>query len=463
MDGIVEIAPKPAAGLACFKAYDVRGRVPDELNIDLAYRLGVAYAERFRPARVALGRDVRLTSEALLRALAQGLNQVGAEVLDLGLCGTEEVYFAAFQPGVDGGIMVTASHNPRDYNGMKLVRAGAVPISGDTGLRELEEAVSISTSRATGDSARMTPTSFRDAYVRHLLGYVDVDALRPLKIVVNAGNGSAGLVVDALAPHLPFRFERVHHEPDGRFPNGIPNPLLPENRESTASAVREHGADFGVAWDGDFDRCFLFDERGEFIEGYYIVGLLAEAMLKKQPGGKIIHDPRLTWNTIDIVRASGGVPIESKTGHAFIKERMRAEDAIYGGEMSAHHYFRDFAYCDNGTIPWLLVAALIGHSGEPLSRLVGDRMRAYPASGEINRTVADIPSSLALVERRYAAEAAVMKKVDGLSMEFADWRFNLRGSNTEPVLRLNVEARGDPLLMQQRTRELLRLIGASDE
>jgi len=463
MDGIVELAPTPAARLACFKAYDVRGRVPDELNPELAYRLGVAYAERFQPARVALGRDVRLTSEPLLRALAQGLNQAGVEVLDLGLCGTEEVYFASFQPGVDGGIMVTASHNPRDYNGMKLVRSGAVPISGDTGLRELEEVVAASTSRATGDSARMTSMSFRDAYVRHLLGYVDVDALRPLKIVVNAGNGSAGLVVDALAPHLPFRFVRVHHEPDGRFPNGIPNPLLPENRESTASAVRAHGADFGVAWDGDFDRCFLFDERGEFIEGYYIVGLLAEAMLKKHPGGKIIHDPRLTWNTIDIVRAGGGVPIESKTGHAFIKERMRAEDAIYGGEMSAHHYFRDFAYCDNGTIPWLLVAALIGSSGEPLSRLVGDRLRAFPASGEINRTVADIPSTLALIERRYAAEAAVLKRVDGLSMEFANWRFNLRGSNTEPVLRLNVETRGDHRLMQQKTRELLQLIGPGDE
>jgi phosphomannomutase len=468
MDGIVEFAPTPAARLACFKAYDVRGRVPDELNPELAYRLGVAYAERFQPARVALGRDVRLTSESLLCALAQGLNQGGADVLDLGLCGTEEVYFASVQPGVDGGIMVTASHNPRDYNGMKLVRAGAVPISGDTGLRELEDAVATSTSRTTGsrttvDSARMTPTSFRDAYVRHLLGYADADALRPLKIVVNAGNGSAGLVVDALAPHLPFHFVRVHHEPDGRFPNGIPNPLLPENRESTASAVRSHGADFGIAWDGDFDRCFLFDERGEFIEGYYIVGLLAEAMLKKHPRGKIIHDPRLTWNTIDIVRAGGGVPIESKTGHAFIKERMRAEDAIYGGEMSAHHYFRDFAYCDNGTIPWLLVAALIGDSGEPLSRLVGDRMRAYPASGEINRTVADIPSTLALIEQRYADEDAVLKRIDGLSMEFADWRFNLRGSNTEPVLRLNVETRGDHALMQRRTQELLQLIGASNE
>ena len=374
MDGIIEHAPAASARLACFKAYDLRGRVPDELNPEIAYRLGVAYAERFRPARVALGRDVRASGEALQHALARGLNRTGVEVLDIGLCGTEEVYFAAFQPGVDGGIMITASHNPLGYNGMKLVRGGAVPVSGDSGLRELESAVARSDLSPTSDPARMEPVSFRDAYVRHLLGYVDVDTLRPLKIVVNAGNGCAGLVVDALAPYLPFRFVRVHHEPDGEFPNGIPNPLLPENREATAVAVRSYGADFGVAWDGDFDRCFFFDERGEFIEGYYIVGLLAEAMLKAHPAAKIIHDPRLTWNTIDIVRAAGGVPIQSKTGHAFIKERMRAEDAVYGGEMSAHHYFRDFAYCDNGMIPWLLVAALVGASGVPLSQLVGARV-----------------------------------------------------------------------------------------
>jgi phosphomannomutase len=458
MDGITESAP--ARRLACFKAYDLRGRVPDELNPDIACRLGFAYAERFRPARVALGRDVRGTSKPLLDALAQGLNRGGAEVLDLGLCGTEEVYFAAFQPGVDGGIMVTASHNPGDYNGMKLVRGGALPISGDTGLRELESDVAGSTLRAGDGPARLVPTSFRDDYVRHLLGYVDVDALRPLKIVVNPGNGSAGLVVDALAPHLPFELVRVHHEPDGTFPNGIPNPLLPENRAATSAAVIASGADFGVAWDGDFDRCFLFDERGEFVEGYYIVGLLADAMLASHPGSRIIHDPRLVWNTVDIVRRAGGVPVESKTGHAFIKERMRAENAVYGGEMSAHHYFRDFAYCDNGTIPWLMVAALISARGEPLSRLVGERMRAFPASGEINRTVADIASTLAHVEERYAADALAISKVDGLSMEFADWRFNLRGSNTEPVLRLNVESRGDRALMERRTQDVLRLIDA---
>jgi len=378
-------------------------------------------------------------------------------VLDLGLCGTEEIYFAAQQAGVEGGIMVTASHNPIEYNGLKLVRGGALPVSGDSGLRELEAEVGRLEVRPFGE-AKMLPVSFRDAYVQHLLGYIDEAALRPLKIVVNAGNGGAGLVVDALAPKLPLELIRVHHEPDGSFPNGIPNPLLPENRGATADAVREHGAHFGVAWDGDFDRCFLFDERGEFIEGYYIVGLLAEAMLQNHPGDKIIHDPRLTWNTIDVVRAAGGVPVQSKTGHAFIKERMRTEDAVYGGEMSAHHYFRDFAYCDNGNIPWLLIAALLSATGLPLSQLVADRVRRFPASGEINRKVTDIHTTLQRIERSYAPGAVEIEHVDGLSIEYADWRFNLRGSNTEPVLRLNVESRGDEVLMQRKTRELLAAI-----
>ncbi|MDR3415398.1 MAG: phosphomannomutase [Nevskia sp.] len=446
------------SGLPCFKAYDIRGRVPDELNPDICYRLGLAFAERFRPARVALGRDVRHSSPALLNALAHGLSARGVEVLDLGLCGTEEVYFAAFQPGIDGGIMVTASHNPIDYNGMKLVRGGAVPVSGDSGLRELEAATAASTAVAPGGEAPRTPLQLRQRYVEHLLGYVDPAALKPLRIVVNAGNGSAGLVIDALEPHLPFEFVKVQHEPDGSFPNGIPNPLLPENRRATAEAVIAHRADFGVAWDGDFDRCFLFDEAGGFIEGYYIVGLLAEAMLARDPGGKIIHDPRLTWNTVDTVRGAGGVPIQSKTGHAFIKERMRAENAVYGGEMSAHHYFRDFAYCDNGNIPWLLVATLLSERGGTLSGLVAERQRRFPASGEINRKVRDIRAVLAEIERRYAAGAERVDKTDGVSVEYPGWRFNLRGSNTEPVLRLNVEARGDAALMQQKTDELLSLI-----
>jgi phosphomannomutase len=444
--------------LTCFKAYDIRGRVPDELNPDIAYRLGLAYARRFQPKRVALGRDVRHSSESLLNALAHGLVKGGAEVIDIGLCGTEEIYFAASRPGIDGGIQVTASHNPMDYNGMKLVRGGSIPISGDSGLRELEAEVAASSEKAPSDKPKMTPKSFRDEYVQHLLGYVKRDRLKPLKIVVNAGNGVAGVVIDALEKYLPFQFIKVHHEPDGDFPNGIPNPLLPENRSATLEAVKQHRADYGVAWDGDFDRCFLFDERGDFIEGYYIVGLLGEAMLKLEPGGKIIHDPRLTWNTIDMVKAAGGRPILSKTGHAFIKERMRAENAIYGGEMSAHHYFRDFAYCDNGNIPWLLVAGLISETGQSLSQLVGERQRLFPASGEINRRVADVKATIAKVESRFATNGAKVDRTDGISVEFDQWRFNLRGSNTEPVLRLNVESRGDEGLMQARTKEILALI-----
>lgn len=447
------------ARLPCFKAYDIRGRVPDELNADVAYRLGLAYADRFKPKRVALGHDVRHSSRELLEALALGLNERGVEVLDIGLTGTEEIYFATFHGKLDGGIAVTASHNPADYNGMKLVRAGAQPISGDSGLRELELATAASNAKPPQCKPKMTRADFRKDYVKHLLGYVDVAKLKPLKVVVNAGNGGAGAVIDALEPHLPFKFVKVHHQPDGDFPNGIPNPLLEENRPVTRDAVLQHKADFGVAWDGDFDRCFLFDENGNFIEGYYIVGLLAEALLKKNAGASIIHDPRLTWNTVDIVKSGGGRAVMSKTGHAFMKERMRAENAVYGGEMSAHHYFRDFAYCDNGNIPWLLVAALICESGKPLSKLVTERMKKFPASGEINRKVKDIPSVLKRVEEHFA-KGVTVDRTDGISVEHGDWRFNLRGSNTEPILRLNVESRGDEGLMRRKTAELLQLIDA---
>lgn len=449
-----------AKRLQSFKAYDIRGRVPEELNADIAYRLGLAFANKFRPARVALGRDNRHSSLPLLQALAHGLIEAGVEVIDIGLCGTEEIYWAAQQAGIDGGIQVTASHNPMDYNGMKLVRGGAIPVSGDTGLRELEEMVANSDAIAPHSLPKMTSHSFRKSYIQHLLNYVDVSALKPLRIVVNAGNGSASVVIDALEQHLPFEFIKVHHQPDGDFPNGIPNPLLPEGRAATANAVREHKADFGVAWDGDFDRCFLFDERGDFIEGYYIVGLLAAALLKKNAGQKIIHDPRLTWNTIDIVEASGGIAIQSKTGHAFIKERMRSENAIYGGEMSAHHYFKEFAYCDNGNIPWLLVAALISERGVPLSHMVRERIGLFPSSGEINRRVADVKATLERVGSIYKPTCKVFDQTDGISLEFDAWRFNLRGSNTEPVIRLNVESKGDANLMHKKTAELLKHIDA---
>lgn len=444
--------------LTCFKAYDIRGRLGDELNDDIAYRIGRAYAEYLKPSKVVVGRDVRLSSESLCRALAKGLTEGGADVYDIGLCGTEEIYFATFHEKMDGGIMVTASHNPMDYNGMKLVRQGSRPISGDTGLDAVRELAARGEFVAPAKRGQLFPLDTRKAYVDHLLGYVDVSSLKPLKVVVNAGNGCAGPVIDALSEYLPFEFIRVHHEPDGTFPNGIPNPLLPENREATAQAVREHGADIGIAWDGDFDRCFLFDERGGFIEGYYIVGLLASVLLKKHPGAKIIHDPRLTWNTIDMVKEAGGTPVMSKTGHAFIKERMRAEDAVYGGEMSAHHYFREFAYCDSGMIPWLLVLEIMSKTGQPLSALVEERMRAYPASGEINRKLKDPAGALLQVQERYHGQAVAIDHTDGLSMEFSTWRFNLRSSNTEPVVRLNVESRGDEALMQKKTAELLTLL-----
>jgi phosphomannomutase len=447
--------------LECFKAYDVRGRLPDDLNPDIARRIGRAYAAVIRPRTVVIGRDVRLSSPELSAGLAEGLMEAGVEVLDIGLCGTEMVYFATSHLGVDGGIMVTASHNPPDWNGMKFVREASKPVSGDTGLKDIEALAErgVFPPAAPVRGARRE-IDVHDAYIEHLLGYVDAAALRPLRLVVNAGNGGAGRVIDRLAPRLPFEFTRLQHEPDGRFPHGVPNPLLPEHRAVTAEAVVAAGADFGIAWDGDYDRCFLFDETGRFIEGYYIVGLLAAAFLRKHPGAKIVHDPRLTWNTMDIVTQGGGVPVMSKTGHAFIKERMRLEDAVYGGEMSAHHYFRDFAYCDSGMIPWLLVAELVSRAGRPLSALVEERMAAFPASGEINRKLDDPPAVLAAVEARYRAGALAVDHTDGLSMEFPDWRFNLRASNTEPLVRLNVESRGDQVLMEAKTAELLAVLDA---
>jgi phosphomannomutase/phosphoglucomutase len=449
--------------IRCFKAYDVRGRVPDELNEDVAHRIGRATAEVLGDGAVVLGRDIRLSSSALQAALAAGLSEAGREVIDIGLCGTEEVYFATSHLKAAGGIMVTASHNPMDYNGLKLVREGARPISGDSGLFTIRD-LAIANAFAPGGGVRpMREEISKAAFVQHLLGYVDRDRLKPLKIVVNAGNGGAGLVVDALAPHLPFEFIRINHQPDGSFPNGIPNPLLPENRGATIDAVRAHGADLGIAWDGDFDRCFFFDADGRFIEGYYLVGLLAKTALVRHPGGKVIHDPRLIWNTIEMVREAGGVPIQSKTGHAFIKERMRTENAIYGGEMSAHHYFREFAYCDSGMIPWLLIAELISTSDMSLAELVEDRMRAFPCSGEINFRVENAAATVERVLQHFASRNPDIDRTDGISADFGDWRYSLRSSNTEPLLRLNVESRGNEDLMRERTDEISRLIGTPDQ
>ena len=446
--------------LPAFKAYDIRGRVPDELDDDLARRIGVALAARLGDGPVVLGHDVRLSSPGLQTALSAGLRSQGREVLDIGLCGTEEVYFQVDHLGAAGGVMVTASHNPMDYNGMKLVKEHARPISSDTGLFAISDAVQADRAAAAPPVAGEQPHMDKSAYIAHLLSYVDLPALKPLKLVVNAGNGGAGLIVDLLAPHLPFEFIRVFHEPDGTFPNGIPNPLLPGNRQATADAVRAHGADFGIAWDGDFDRCFFFDEAGRFIEGYYLVGLLAQAILAKKPGGKVIHDPRLVWNTVEQVEEAGGIPVLCKSGHAFIKEKMRAEDAVYGGEMSAHHYFREFAYADSGMIPWLLIASLVSGTGRSLGQLVGSRMEKFPCSGEINFRVADAKAAVARVLAHYAHLSPSLDETDGISADFGQWRFNLRSSNTEPLLRLNVETRGDADLLHRRTEELSSLIAS---
>ncbi|EGO62252.1 phosphomannomutase/phosphoglucomutase [Acetonema longum] len=443
-----------------FKAYDIRGKIPGELNETVAYRIGRAYVDQFHTKQVVVGCDVRLSSLSLVKALSQGLRDGGCNVLNIGLCGTEQVYFATFHLKTDGGIMVTASHNPMDYNGMKMVLAESRPVSGDTGLRALEERVMAGNFVAADVPGVEREFQIMPDYVKHLLTYVNTSALKPLKVVVNAGNGNAGAVIDALEPHLPFQFVKVNHVPDGTFPNGIPNPLLPENREVTASEVRRTGADVGIAWDGDFDRCFLFDEKGGFIEGYYIVGFLGQAFLRKNPCAKIIHDPRLTWNTVEQVTELGGVPVLSKTGHAFIKERMRQEDAVYGGEMSAHHYFKSFAYCDSGMIPWILILECICQQNRPLSQLVGDRMKRFPVSGEINREVRDSAVVLQVIENHYANGAKRIDRTDGLSLEFDQWRFNVRMSNTEPLLRLNIEAKDNKALMEKKTEEILSLIAS---
>ncbi|RUM45977.1 MAG: phosphomannomutase [Desulfocapsa sp.] len=451
--------------LRCFTAYDVRGRIPSELNSDLAGRIGLAFCRRIDAARVVVGRDMRLSSPEIIRTLCSVLTGAGIDVIDIGLCGTEEMYFAVFNgahDGIDGGIMVTASHNPADYNGMKFVRQGARPMSGDSGLLDVarnagsEEWYRREQGRRIDRVAQCLEQPDKSCYISHLLSHVQPEKLKPLKLVVNSGNGCAGPVLDLLQEHLPCTFITINHEPDGTFPNGVPNPLLPEKREVTARAVREHGADLGIAWDGDFDRCFFYDETGRFIEGYYIVGLLAVALLKDHPGSTILHDPRLVWNTQEMVQAAGGRAVMTKTGHAFIKEKMRQEDALYGGEMSAHHYFRSFGYCDSGMLPWLLIYRLISEQGRPLSRMVDERMRAYPVSGEINSTVSDPDAVIAAIEELYSDGDRDF--TDGVSVSYPEYRFNVRKSNTEPVLRLNVETRADEQLLHEKTEELLSLI-----
>ncbi len=453
--------------LSCFKAYDIRGQLGKELNEDIAYRIGRAYSEYLKAKTVVIGGDVRLTSESLKQSLAKGLQDSGSNVLDIGLSGTEEVYFATYHLETDGGIEITASHNPKNYNGMKLVREKAKPISGDNGLKEIQQLAENNNFPEINKRGSYEKIVILNEYVDHLLSYINTNNIKQLTLVINSGNGAAGHVIDAIETrfhrlNLPINIIKLHHFPDGYFPNGIPNPLLPECRADTARAVIQHHADMGIAFDGDFDRCFFFDEKGQFIEGYYIVGLLAESFLQKLPGARIIYDPRLTWNTIDIVTRNGGQAIMSKTGHAFIKARMRQEDAIYGGEMSAHHYFRDFAYCDSGMIPWLLICELLSLHQKPLSHLVGNCIKAYPASGEINLTLKQPQQALKKIEEIYKNNANLIDKTDGLTMEFEHWRFNLRSSNTEPVVRLNVESKGDITLMKTKTNEILALLGGDE-
>ncbi len=436
------------AGLSCFKTYDIRGRLGDELDAGIAYRIGRGFARVLDARRVVLGRDVRPSSEMLADAVARALRDEGVEVLDLGLSGTEETYAATDHFGADGGICVTASHNPLDYNGMKMVGRGAAPLAQDNGLariKALAEGDDFGPARP-GGALRDVALEARSAYVERVLSFVDVARLAPLHILVNAGNGAAGPTFDAIAQALaargaPLRFTRMYHAPDGRFPNGIPNPLLPENRPDTAAAVVAHGADFAVAWDGDFDRCFFFDHLGGFVDGEYVVGLLAEVFLSREAGATILHDPRVIWNTREVVARAGGRAVATPTGHVFFKRAMRAEGAIYGGEMSAHHYFRDFSHCDSGMIPWLLIAELVSRNG-PLAPMVAARRAAHPSSGEINFRLDDPEAALSRVRAAFEPRAHGVDETDGLSLDMGAWRFNLRLSNTEPLLRLNVETRG---------------------
>ncbi|MBD3265212.1 phosphomannomutase, partial [bacterium] len=402
--------------LSCFKAYDARGKVPEELNADIAYKTGRAFVEFLDAKTVIVGRDIRATGPELEDALIRGLTEAGADVKALGVCGTETVYFATSHLQADGGIMITASHNPPQDNGMKFVREGAKPISEVSGLKDIERMISIGEFKPSTHTGNVEHVDVMDAYIKNLLSYIDLNNFKPLKIVVNAGNGGAGMVIDRLEKHLPFQFIKVHHEPDGSFPNGVPNPLILENRADTAEVVKAEQADAGIAWDGDFDRCFFFDENGDFIEGYYLVGFLAKAILEKYPGGKIVYDPRLTWNTIEIVNELGGTPVMSVSGHAFIKQKMREEKAVYGGEMSAHHYFKDFTYCDSGMLPWLLVLEIMCKENKKLSALVKERIEKYPCSGEINHRVKDPDATIDKIQSHFASQHPQINTVDGVSM-----------------------------------------------
>lgn len=442
-----------------FLAYDVRGKVGEDITEEMVYDIGLAYCEMLHPRRMIVGRDIRPSSDGLVRVLSDGLSDGGSDVLDIGLCGTELVYFATPYLDADGGIMITASHNPRGYNGMKLVKRGSVPISGENGLHVIRDMVEKGRMRKASAKGSVREVDIREPYLQKVLSFLDdIRSLEGTRVVTDPGHGCAGPVLDLVAEATGLELDRLHHEPDGTFPAGVPNPILPEMRTTISERVKSTDAGLGAAWDGDHDRCFLFDENGGFVDGYYIVGLIAGKMLNREKGGRIVHDPRLTWNTIEIVKGSGGIPVLNRTGHAFIKDRMRKEDAVYGGEMSAHHYFRDFYYCDTGMVPWLIVLEHIIETGRSMSDLIGDRMKRFPVSGEINRKVSDQKAVISLIEEKYSPGALSVDHTDGVSIEFRDFRFNLRSSNTEPLIRLNAESRGDRELLDRRTGEILDLI-----
>lgn len=441
----------------CFKNLDIRGKVPGELNNEIAYQTGRAFADQEKAKTVCIGYDIRLSGPEMANHLARGLTDAGVDVIDLGMVGTEMVYFATGYYGYDGGIMITASHNPPEYNGMKLVRAESRPISGDSGLFDIEERAFKQEWERSG-SGTVTEKNVYADFTQHLLGFAPVSEMRALNVLADPGNGGAGIAMDSLIPHMPINVTKLRWAPDGTFPHGVPNPILPEARKMTEDAMKAGNYDFAVAWDGDYDRCFFLTEKGEFIEGYYIVALLAQALLKQQPGSGIVYDPRLTWNTEEAVAEAGGRPVLSKSGHSYIKERMRKEDAVYGGEMSAHHYFKGHYYCDSGMIPYVLLCHLLSQTDKTLGELVSTAMAKYPCSGEINSKVPDVKAVLEKIEKLYTPGSTSVHHTDGLSIDFADWRFNLRGSNTEPLIRLNVESRGDVALVQAKTEELLKLI-----
>lgn len=440
-----------------FKAYDIRGKVPSELNEDLAYKTGFAFANYLKCKTIVIGHDVRKSSMGISNALTEGITDAGCNVIDLGLCGTEMIYFGTPFLNADGGVMITASHNPPEYNGLKFVKKGSVPFGYDSGLKEIEQMI---LQNKLGEKSPVKGTVITKDIMKELIAnlqkFYKKDTMKPYKVVVNGGNGCIGPALDALEPFMPIKMIKVFHEPDSNFPNGVPNPLLPENRKPTIDAILKNKADLGVAWDGDYDRCFFFDEKGNFIEGYYLVGLLAKSILKTNPGEIIVHDPRLTWNTLEVVKKAGGKTVVSVSGHAYIKEKMREVNSIYGGEMSAHHYFRDNFYTDSGLIPFVLVLQLMSDENKPFSELVEEMIKAYPCSGEINSTVDNPKAKIAEIKEKYSD--GCQNELDGISVEYDKWRFNVRMSNTEPLLRLNVESAGDIKLMQDKTEELLTLI-----